>query len=238
MIAVTHCLRATFLLTRTSFQYKLDCMKNHSVTPIASPGQRAASYWFVDGLPEIVYGLALLMIGASALLWRIYAPNPWMKFYFVFVAVGNIFLFWKGSEVLDFVKSHVTYPRTGYVQPPEESASPEPLITLSLRPGSPAGENVTSFGRRTVMVIWWSFFIAMPAPPGRWLVPIVMLALAATLYAMNLASERPYRWWSVVILALTGLICLWVDIPPLLQPLLPLLFAGGVASGAGCLEAG
>jgi hypothetical protein len=53
-----------------------------------------------------------------------------------------------------------------------------------------------------------------------------MPALAATLYAMNRNSERPYRWWSALILALTGPVFLWVEPPFLLQPLLPLLLAG------------
>lgn len=201
-------------------------MKNESSKLIASPGQRAASYWFVDGLPEFVFGLALLTFGTSALVARIYAPSPWMKGYFAVVAVGFILLMWKYDEILDFVKSRVTYPRTGYVQPPEES-EPSDLITLSLRPGPPAGENVTSFKRRTMVLIWLLLMAGSNLQPGRWALPIVMLTFAVALYVANRGSARPYRWWSVVILALTGLICLWVDVPPRLQPLLPLWFVGG-----------
>lgn len=173
--------------------------------------------------------LALLIFGASGFLWRIYAPNPWDEVLFRGDTGGFILLSWKGREVLDFLKSHVTYARTGYVQSPEESATPQTLITLSLRPGPPADENVTSFQKRTVMVIWWFLFILAfnQNPQGRWLVPLGMPALAATLYAVNRSSERPYRWWSALILALTGLVFLWVDLPPLLQPLLPVLLAGG-----------
>ena len=40
-------------------------------------------------------------------------------------------------------------------------------------------------------------------------------------------SERPYRWWSAFILALTGPVFLWVDVPAPLQRALPFLLSGG-----------
>jgi uncharacterized membrane protein HdeD (DUF308 family) len=72
------------------------------------------------------------------------------------------------------------------------------------------------------------------SPPARWLVPLVMPALAVTLYAVNRRSERPYPWWSALILALTGLVFVWVDAPAPLQRPLPFLLAGAwlVAQGA------
>jgi hypothetical protein len=174
-----------------------------------------------------MFGLALIMCGIAGLLWRMYAPQPWNRFYFALVAGGFILHFWKSRQVLDFLKSRVTYPRTGYAQPPDESPRPETLTTLSLRPRPPVDRNVTYFNTRTVTVIWWFFFLSFNRNPlGRWTAPLVMPALAATLYAMNRNSERPYRWWSALILALTGPVFLWVEPPFLLQPLLPLLLAG------------
>jgi uncharacterized membrane protein HdeD (DUF308 family) len=59
-------------------------------------------------------------------------------------------------------------------------------------------------------------------------------ALAVALYAVNRRSEHPYRWWSALILALAGLVFLWVDVPAPLQRPLPLLLAGAwlLAQGA------
>jgi hypothetical protein len=221
-------------------------MKDDSVTPtdslkpIASPGRRAASYWFVDGLPDLMFGLALILFGTAGLLWRMYAPHPWNRFYFVLIAGGFMLLFWKGRETLDFLKSRVTYPRTGYAQPPEEPPTRDKLITLSIEPRPPADENVTYFNTWTVTVIWWFFFLTFNQEPfGRWAAPVVMPVLAATLYALNRSSERPFRWWSALILALTGPVFLWVDPPPLVQPLLPLMLAGGwLAVQGACTLAG
>jgi hypothetical protein len=215
-------------------------MKDDSVTPtdslkpIASPGRRAASYWFVDGLPDVTFGLALILFGTAGLLWRMYAPHSWSKYYFVPIAGGFILLFWKSREILDFLKSHVTYPRTGYAQPPDDSPARETLISLSLAPRLPVNENVTYFNTWSVTVIWWFFFLSFNDEPfGRWAAPVVMPVLAATLYALNRRSERPFRWWSALILALTGPVFLWVHQPPLLQPLLPLLLAGAWLAAQG-----
>lgn len=212
-------------------------MKDNSATQHASYGRRAASYWFCDGLPEILFGTALVIMAALAFLWRIYAPKPWIWFDWVIVAAGFILYYLVERRVLDFLKSRVTYPRTGYVQPPEEvPRRVQTLTTLSLRPDPPAKENVTSFQWRTVMLVFWfSYpFMLKSNPLGRWAVPVVVPALAVALYAVNRGSEHPYRWWSALILALAGLVFLWVDAPAPLQRPLPLLLAGGwlLAQGA------
>ena len=203
-------------------------MKDNSALLTDSPGRRAASYWFVDGLPEIVFGIMLLIFGAAGLLWGRYAPNPWVRGYFLLVAVGFLVLQWKSRDLLNFLKSRLTYPRTGYVQPPDDFVQPRQTLTLlQLRPAPPPEENVTAFRLRTVWLIWNAFLISvnLGSSGGRWLVPVLMPALAAGLYIGNRNSERPYRWWSVLILALTGPAFLWADVPQRFQPLLQLLLA-------------
>jgi len=49
-------------------------MRDYSATQ-NSPGRRAASYWFVDGFPDIVFGLAVIVSGAVGLVWLMYAPG-------------------------------------------------------------------------------------------------------------------------------------------------------------------
>ena len=226
-----------FFLTKTSLRYKLDYVKDNAATQSASYGRRAASYWFCDGLPEIFFGAALVIIAALMILWRLYAPKPWIRFDWVIVAAGFILYYLMERRVLDFLKSHLTYPRTGYVQPPEEGHwRVQTLTTLSLRPDPPAKENVTFFQWRTVMLVFWFcyLFILNGNPLGRWAVPVLVPALAVVLYAVNRRSEHPYRWWSALILALAGLVFLWVDVPAPLQRPLPLLLAGAwlLAQGA------
>jgi hypothetical protein len=195
-----------------------------------SYGRRAASYWFADGLPEMLFGLVLVIMAALMFLWHLYVPKRWIRLDLLIVVAGFTFYYLMERKILDFLKSQVTYPRTGYAQPPEEvPRRVQTLTTLSLRPDPPAKENVTSFQWRTVMLVFWFCypFILNGNPLGRWAVPVLMPALAITLFAVNRRSERPYRWWSALILALAGLVFLWVDVPAPLQRPLPLLLAGG-----------
>ena len=42
-------------------------------------GRRAAAYWFIDGLPEIFFGILYLVWGFIGLVWGFYLGNPWMN---------------------------------------------------------------------------------------------------------------------------------------------------------------
>jgi hypothetical protein len=208
-------------------------MENESVT-LKSPGRRAAAYWFVDGFPEIVLGGMLLFAAMAGIIWNIYAPiAPKPRAYVGFVVVTAVFLTYYGKErrILGWLKARVTWPRTGYVQPPEE-AEPDirrSLITLSISPARAANENVTFFRQRLVMSIWWFwYFFLQPGPPrGRWLLPVMMALLAIVLYVASRNLEHRYTWWSALVLALIGLPFLWWRLPDYLQPLAGLVLLGG-----------
>ena len=208
-------------------------MRDDSPAQTASYGRRAAAYWFVDGLPEILLGLVLVVFGALAMLWRIGGPGQLRRFDFAVFFAGIILYGSLGRRFLDFLKLRFTYPRTGYVQPPEEDEwRVETMTTLDLRHRPPSRENVTSFHLRTelpivfVAFLWSSDWSSGGSEIGRWYAPLATIALAAALYGLNRRSEHPYRWWPALILALVGLAFLWVDVPGPLRHPLPLLLAG------------
>ena len=186
----------------------------------------------------MLFGLALVIMAALMFLWHLYVPKRWIRLDLLIVVAGFTFYYLMERKILDFLKSQVTYPRTGYAQPPEEvPRRVQTLTTLSLQPDPPAKENVTSFQWRTVMLVFWFCYpiILNGNPLGRWAVPVLMPALAVTLYLVNRRSEHPYRWWSALILALAGLVFVWVDVPAPLQRPLPLLLAGGwLLAQGGC----
>jgi hypothetical protein len=220
-------------------------MKDNSVMPVASLGRRAAAYWFVDGLPDIVLGMTLLLFSALGLWWCLQMRRPARRTQidFLFIVAGVLFFYWKGRQAVDFLKSRLTYLRTGYVQPPEDvwaSASSAGLISLSLRPGPPPDENVTQFNKRTVYVLQtWCFLFLGQYPWRHWYALLAMPVLAAVLYALNRKSEHPYRWWSTLILALSGPTLVWLGVAPILQPLLmPLLAAVWLIVQGACTLAG
>jgi hypothetical protein len=216
-------------------------MNDDSAEQTASYGRRAARYWFVDGLPELLFGLALIVMAGVAFLLFMETPGPWNGPWRALgiLAIYAVFVLYLFSErgVLDFLKARFTYPRTGYVQPPDEKEwRAETMTTLSLlRPDPPAREDVTFFRLRTVWPILMVLCLFVPhgSPIGRWFAPLVTPALAVTLYAVNRSTDHPYRWWSALILALAGLMFVWVHVPAALQWPLPFLLMGAwlVAQG-------
>jgi len=220
-------------------------MKNDSDKP-ASPGRRAAAYWFKDGFPDILLGTTLVVFGGLGLAWCIHSPKSAGRPDFFFLAAGQLLFYWKGRPAVDLLKSRITYPRTGYVQPPQDVperplAQPSTPISLSLEPGPPTDENVTHFNTRTVYgVFYWCLLILVGLNPWRhWYTPLAMLALAILLYAWNRRSERPYRWWPALILAFTGPAVMLVNTGPLVEPLLlPLVAGAWLAAHGACTLAG
>jgi hypothetical protein len=175
--------------------------------------------------------MTLLIFGAAGLECCVHLAKAPLYPEFLFISIGLILLFWKERPILDFLKSRLTYPRTGYVQPPKDRQEPlwggtSTPIALSLRPGMPPDENVTHFQTRTMMVILlWCYFLTQ----NQWERGYTLLAmpvLAAALYVGNRKSERRFRWWSALLLALTGPLLLWIGVPLHLQPLLLPLLAG------------
>jgi hypothetical protein len=78
--------------------------------------QRSMSYWFEDGLGEIIVGALFLLLGLSFLIEGIADPGTLLRRVsgitaLVLMVVGA----WVARPVLRKLKERVTYPRTGYV---------------------------------------------------------------------------------------------------------------------------
>lgn len=200
-----------------------------------SPGRSAAAYWFSDGLPDIVLGLTVALVSAAALLWQFLAPHPGIFDYLLTTVVFLLYM-WKERAILSYLKSKTTYARTGYVQPPEEVQQGAGLTVLSIAPGRPE-ENVTRFTHRTVMVVYWLFYMTygLRKPPAAWVMPAVIAGVALLLYVGNRNSEHPYPPSWALILALSGLVFFFTEMPLLLQAPLSGLLAGAWLTAYGLL---
>ena len=209
--------------------------------------RRAASYWGVDGLPDILRGLVLIALGAAAWSWRIYVPlQPGHGDRCLIVFIGLvIYAFVVERPVLEILKARITYPRTGYVQPPEPKwavVDPPTLTTLRYEePYSPSffwpssNQNVSTFWARVGSPLLGIFVVGLFGWSllGRWRVPVMIPALALALYLANRHFERPYSLRAVVALALTGAPFVWVTVPTALQGPLPFLLLGPWLCGLG-----
>jgi len=173
------------------------------------PGRRAAAYWFLDGLPEIVAGLGFLALGAMAIWFEHMRPHSWtVRAAFLAVelaALAVVFVFWRSISV--YLKSRMTFPRTGYVRPPSDwdaVSRRESVISLNLRGerGRP-DQNYTRFRSATLSVVVCGNLVAgvIEEPIG---VPIATSIMAVLFYALHRRSERPYHWASVLPLPIAG----------------------------------
>jgi hypothetical protein len=197
-----------------------------------SAGRRAAAYWFVDGLPEIAFGVLFLAMGVAGVALGFYPKDRLIRAVFFAVSIGFVVLFSWDRKILDYIKARLTYPRTGYVRPPVEGpkqAHAWPSVVSS----PPPDENVTRFRTRTVLL----FFIGMQTMgwvgnllgrgrPERWSLPVVMTAIALLEYFWNRDEERPYAWWSVVPIAAAGAVSLVWELPSKSARCAPLLIGG------------
>jgi hypothetical protein len=175
-----------------------------------TPSRRAAAYWFIDGLPEIVAGIGFVALGGGLLWFHQIQPHSW-SVRVAFVALGIMSLmivFVYDRSIGLFLKSRVTFPRTGYVRPPsdwEQVSQRETFISLGLGGDRrPPDQNVTHFRSSTVRVVICGQVLAglVAKPIG---LPIAMSAVAILVYALHRNSERPYHWASVLPLPAAGL---------------------------------
>jgi hypothetical protein len=80
--------------------------------------QRTLSYWFGDGITEIVGGVALVLVGLP-----LYAAARFDMTWLSSIGLGAmILLFPASAKVVRFLKDRITHQRTGYVSYPKRPA--------------------------------------------------------------------------------------------------------------------
>jgi hypothetical protein len=207
-------------------------MANNTFTQISFIGRRAASYWFFDGLPEIVDGLCLLINGAI-LIGLLFISHKWWVFLLLYLMMYPITTM--QHRILDFIKARITYPRTGYVSPPIEVPSEiqNRYTVLGLREQTPrVYEKVSTFWFGTVWLfyygnMWMFLWFRFPLFSPRWSLALTMAAIAAVIYFRNQYGPHSYVWWEVLPIVAIGFITAMLNLENRIYICLP-LFIGGV----------
>jgi len=97
---------------------------------ILDAGQRARRYWYADGIPTLVVGLGLLMFGLSMLSAQRETPLHIVLSFGALGLYGALLL--RRTETMDWLKTRLTYPRTGYVAPPVNASNTSLPLSLGL----------------------------------------------------------------------------------------------------------
>jgi hypothetical protein len=115
-----------------------------SSPPILNAGQRAWRYWFADGLTNLVLGVNMLLMAFCLLFPPRWPPTLLAVAAWAVALVSYVVIAVRHREIVEWLNTKTTYPRTGYVQTPVD----DPLITstltmVSLRDDPQASEEAT-----------------------------------------------------------------------------------------------
>jgi hypothetical protein len=171
------------------------------LSPALSAEQRAWSYWFADGLPTLTAGIGSLLI-AFVLLYSRHRPATPLTIAVMLVALflyGVVLLRYK--QVVEWLKSKFTYPRTGYVSAPyfaeDNDTLPVDIMTLSLQ-GADAQrlsdiERVDADRKKRAFLVAALVLVVTTATmfiANRWICAVAGVVLAAALWLGSRKDER------------------------------------------------
>jgi len=132
--------------------------------------RRARDYWDIDGLPSLLAGANTVCVGVL-LLPTLTHRSRWGAV-LVLGLVALLFLS-ESKKTLEWLKNRITYPRTGYVAPPNANRDSErdPYTIISITKESEVQERMApAEGRASrkafeysdspflfLFVVWWFF---------------------------------------------------------------------------------
>lgn len=185
-------------------------MASSESSAILHAEEHSWSYWFFDGLPNLMAGiLCLLLSGTFILVFRYRHTHNWIVFAAVAAGLGAFMVLWlRLRQTLEWLKARTTYRRTGYVPSPyfteTDAAAPADLVMLNL---SGVREEET---RRPLLVsedLRWRLWVALPiliAEPlaGRFIsnhTLCVLTGCAGGVLTWLVSRRDPRKAWAVVL---------------------------------------
>jgi hypothetical protein len=172
--------------------------------------RRARDYWDIDGLPALLAGATTVLVGI--ILLPPDSHRPWSGAALVLWLVAWFFLV-ESKGTLEWLKSRITYPRTGYVAPPQAApnAKRDPYTIISITKVPEVEESMTPVDGRAsrkalefsdfpfffLLVLWWFFSF------NGWLASLACLAIALWFWWRN---RKDPPWFEITGAAVAGLL--------------------------------
>jgi len=188
------------------------------LSPTLQAEQRAQQHWAADGLPSIIAGIGGLVLA----FFILYLKNGHSGFK-VLVLLCALTLYWvftqRNTEIVDWLKTRLSYPRTGYVRPPykpEDKSLPLDFKMLSMQGTDTAPSEETKRQRAATMRQVWivlflifstSFGLAYFRPTwihSPWVYSVLSFSLIAMVWLFARIEHRPVSWIPPAGLALVG----------------------------------
>lgn len=172
--------------------------------------RRARDYWDIDGLPALLAGAATVSLGVISLPRE--SHLHWWDVGLTFALLALYFLA-ESKGTIEWLKSRITYPRTGYVAPPKETpySKRDPYTIISITK-EPEGEELRApvEGRASrkalefsdspfllLLLLWWFFSF------NGLLASLACLAIALRFWWTN---KKDPPWFEIAGAAIAGLL--------------------------------
>jgi hypothetical protein len=188
--------------------------------------RRAKDYWNIDGLPALLKGATTVLVGVVCL-----ATNRHWSAWDLFWLCFFLSILLEGKKTLEWLKGRITYPRTGYVGPPEEAPyvrrDPFTIISIIKEPEEPPA-------RTSQMAIGLAYapflFLVLWIGDDAWIVALLCFATAIDFWTRF--DDPP--WFEITGMILAGLasVILPMDGPHRFAIILLVFGASGMVKGA------
>jgi len=183
-------------------------------SPVLSARQRALHYWFADGFSTLVAGFACLLFAFYVFYGHNRRFTPLSILAALFLLFAYLAITLRQREIVEWLKSRITYPRTGFALPPslpEESATYANLTVLALHEGESkrlveAGKIYADRKRRMLLVAaavsLAMFSLMLVRQP--WICAAAGVLMSVGLW-VGTRKEQPLSWLILAGFPLVGL---------------------------------
>jgi hypothetical protein len=169
--------------------------------------RRARDYWDIDGLPALLAGATTVLLGV------IFLPLDSHRLGDLVLVFCTLFILTDSKRTLEWLKTRITYPRTGYVTPPKVpphierdpytiiSITKEPeeqkLLALAEGRASRKALEFSDFPFPRILVLWLFFSFT------GWLASLACLEIALRFWWRN---KKDPPWFEIAGAAIAALL--------------------------------
>jgi len=191
--------------------------------PVLAAEKRAWNYWFVDGLTNLVVGVNTLIFSFCLFNPLHWLPKPLAIVLSLAAMILYLGITLKYREIVEWLKTKTTYPRTGYVHPPaEDPAEAANLVTVSLQ-GAHTSPEIQMLRMQRRMT--WTIAVALAVVASFTMIVIhqrwIWTAAGTMFSAAMIIARKDFRisWIPPVGFPILGL-CITTFAPPHMGPAL------------------
>ena len=200
-------------------------MSSTPSSPLSLAEKRSWTYWFIDGSPQLLIGLAALLFGVYLICSTSSYANTTLSILALVSLCLYLLLLMRSTQILEWLKTRITYPHTGYTATPyfadrDTFANSSNLNLASAQNGDASAMEELRLvraarGRRLlltyILIMGGSFALGMIHAP--WICALTGLVTGIALWLATRADAR-LSWIIVLGIPLLGLYLTFVNIVP------------------------